>query len=210
MDGVLVDSEPLHLRAFQELMQGFGISFTAEDNHEFLGRTDRYVCETMATRHGLAISWESLVEQKEAVLSTLLKAEAKAQPGVMKLLQDANLRGIPMAVASSATAQTIELVVDTLGIRQYFQCLCSGEEVEHGKPAPDIFLLAARRLNVAPGDCLVIEDTFNGLRAALAAGMRCIAIPCDATRHQDHSMADRVLSTMDELQLSDWFDTQKR
>jgi beta-phosphoglucomutase-like phosphatase (HAD superfamily) len=104
-----------------------------------------------------------------------------------------------MAIASSATLPTINLVVDRLGIREYFKTLTSGDEVTHGKPAPDVFLLAAKRLGIAPENSLVIEDTLNGMKAAKAAGMMCIAIPCEATMHQDHSIADVRMQSLAQI-----------
>jgi beta-phosphoglucomutase-like phosphatase (HAD superfamily) len=92
-------------------------------------------------------------------------------------------------------------VVHTLGIRNYFRSLTSGDHVTNGKPAPDIFLLCAKNLGIEPAHCLVIEDTNAGIQAAKAAGMTCVAIPCPATAHQDHSQADRILSSLEELDL---------
>src|SRR5438046_459050 len=112
MDGVLVDSEPFHLEAFQAVMKRHGVTFTAQDNHEFLGRTDMTLATTMMERHHLDATPEAIVEEKEALLSVLLK-KSKAQPGVMALLEKAHNQALPMAVASSATMPTIELVVDT-------------------------------------------------------------------------------------------------
>lgn len=203
MDGVLVDSEPFHLQAYQELFGKFGIPYTGEDNREFLGRKDITILEILNERFNLQSTPEELVRQKEEILARLL-ADSTARPGVLKTIKQAHNCGLPMAVASSATLPTIELVVDVLQIRQYFQTLTSGDEVAHGKPAPDVFLLAARRLGVPPERCLVIEDTFNGIKAAKAAGMYCVAIPCEVTRHQDHSAADRILQSMEELDLMDW------
>ena len=100
---------------------------------------------------------------------------------------------------------TIDLVVDTLSIRSYFQFLCSGDEVTNGKPAPDIFLLAAERLAVAPESCMVIEDTFTGLTGARAAGMYCVSIPCAATAYQDHSIANLRLTSLENLSLDKFF-----
>src|SRR5439155_25510893 len=106
MDGVLVDSEPLHLLAYQELMQEFGVNYTEEDNKEFLGRTDLYLAQTMADRHGINLPAQEIVLRKEAILARLMKDEAKIRPGVMDLLQTAKSLGLPMAVASSATMPT--------------------------------------------------------------------------------------------------------
>lgn len=204
MDGVLVDSEPYHLRAYQQLLRQFDIDYTEENNREFLGRTDQAIAKILIERHKLAISSRDFVESKELNLIGLLKEQAQPRPGVVAVLEQGKCLGLPMAVASSALFSTIELVVDTLKIRSYFDTLTSGEEVEHGKPAPDVFLLAAKRLAVEPSSCLVIEDTYNGILAAASAGMKCVAIACDATRHQDHSAADLQLGSMEDLDLAEW------
>jgi beta-phosphoglucomutase family hydrolase len=201
MDGVLVDSEPLHLLAYQELFSVHSIEYTEAHNQEFLGCKDIAMAHILVERWSLPYTPEQLVQNKETILARLLKSDAQIRPGVKKLLEEARALKIPCAVASSATLPTIQLVVDVLGIRQYFHHLSSGDEVEHGKPAPDVFLLAAKRLGVSPEHCLVIEDTANGIKAAKAAGMFCIAIPCDATRHQDHSQADMNLASLEEVSL---------
>ncbi len=201
MDGVLVDSEPCHLQAYQELLGRLGHPYTGEDNREFLGRKDITILGILNERYNLKSSAEALLVEKEAILARLL-ATAVPRPGVVKTLETAKRLGLPIAVASSATLPTIKLVVDVLKIRSYFKTLTSGDEVAHGKPAPDVFLLAAERLGVKPEHSLVIEDTYNGVLAAKAAGMYCVAIPCAVTKHQDHSAADKLLQSMEELDLS--------
>ncbi len=205
MDGVLIDSEPCHLKAVQELVGRFGFSFTAKDNMEFLGRKDLIILEILNERYGLGSTAEALLQEKEANLARLLP-EAPRCPGVMKVLVQAQTLGLRLAVASSATRVTIELVLDLLGIRQFFQAIASGDEVVESKPEPEIFLLAAHRLGVEPVSCLVIEDSLNGIRAAKAAGMFCVVVPCQTTRHQDHSAADKILSSLADLDLTAWGD----
>lgn len=201
MDGVIVDSEPLHLIAYQELFAKHELEYSEDENREFLGRKDVEMAGVLIERYQLPYTNEELVSAKEHILSRLLVERAVARPGLLSTLESAQACGLLMAVASSATLPTIELVMDTLKIRQYFHNLSSGDEVPRGKPAPDVFLLAAKRLGIAPEHCLVIEDTLNGLRAALAGGMFCVAIPCDATRHQDHSEADLRLQSLHELDI---------
>ncbi|MBY0547311.1 MAG: HAD family phosphatase [Candidatus Obscuribacterales bacterium] len=202
MDGVIVDSEPLHLLAYQELFGARDIPYTEEDNREFLGRKDMEMAHVLVERFQLTMTPAELVQAKERILARLLTEQAVARPGLYKTLESARAKNLHMAVASSATLPTIELVTTTLKVRDYFHNLSSGDEVPNGKPAPDVFLLAAKRLGVDPSCCLVVEDTLNGLRAALAGGMYCVAIPCDATRHQDHSEADLRLQSLDELDLA--------
>lgn len=199
MDGVIVDSEPLHLAAYKEFFEKFGIEYTASHNEEFLGTKDVAMARTLIDRHNLPHTPESMVKEKESILIRLLTEEATPRPGLRVILEEARANALPMAIASSATLPTIQLVVDRLGIREYFTSLTSGDEVQNGKPAPDVFLLAAKRLGQSPEHCLVIEDTINGIRAAKAAGMMCIGIPCDATMHQDHSLADERLCSLVEV-----------
>ncbi|RTL36246.1 MAG: HAD family phosphatase [Candidatus Melainabacteria bacterium] len=204
MDGVLLDSEPLHLQAYQELLQTFGITFTEDDNHPFLGRTDLELAEHLICKHQLSMDAWQLVARKEENLARLFSTSIEPMPGVLNVLKKARELSLPCAVASSATLPTIELIVEKLDIAAYFQTLTSGDEVPHGKPAPDVYLLAAKRIGVLPINCLVVEDSFNGVLAAKAAGMKCIAIPCPTTRHQDHTKADKILGTLESLNLDDW------
>ncbi len=203
MDGVLIDSEPLHLLAYQKFLSEFGLTFLEQDNHNFLGMKDLDCAKHLVERHKLTITADEFVARKESVLHQLFLDELKVQPGVLQTLENAHKLNIPTVIASSATMPTIELVVELTGTRKYFRHLCSGDEVPNGKPAPDVFLLAAQRLGVKPSECLVIEDTFNGVCAAKAAGMMCIAIPCQATRHQDFAHADLVLASMEEVKLEE-------
>lgn len=204
MDGVIVDSEPMHLLAYQEILGRYSIEYTEKDNREFLGCKDYSILEILRQRYQLDKSTPDLLKEKEAVLARLLKNHSVPRPGLLTTLQKAHTLGLSMAIASSATLPTILLVACTLKIKHYFQSLTSGDEVAEGKPAPDVFLLAAMRLGIDPVACLVIEDTLNGIRAAKKAGMYCVAIPCEATRHQDHSPADAHLESLEHLNLEYW------
>lgn len=202
MDGVLVDSEPLHFEAYKSLIGSFGGDYDEEFNSRFLGRRDieiaPIVIETFSLPHGP----EEFVRAKDSIFYELITTRACALPGVHDALKAANQLGLKTAIASSSKMTTIELIVDTLDIRSFFSHLISGDHVERGKPEPDIFLLAAEKLTVAPAHCLVIEDTEHGVKAAKSAGMHCIAIPCAATLHQNHEGADLRISSMVELDLS--------
>ena len=205
MDGVLVESEPLHLLSVQSLLSRYGVDYTEEENREFLGRKDLLIADALIKRHSLDLTVEGFIEAKEELLAELISTKGEARPGVYEVLEAAKSLGIPMAVASSATTLTIKLVVKTLAIEHYFSWLCSGDEVTNGKPAPDIYLLAANRLGVDPTKCLVVEDTITGLTAAKAAGMFSISIPCAATAYQDHSIADLKLSSLEQLSVEQIF-----
>jgi HAD superfamily hydrolase (TIGR01509 family) len=120
-------------------------------------------------------------------------------PGVPEVLERVHASGYRMALASSAELRIIDANLTALALGPLFEAVISGTQVARGKPAPDVFLAAAERLGVAPGGCLVVEDSRNGLLAAKAAGMRCAVVPCAHTRHQDFGEADHRLGALDEL-----------
>jgi HAD superfamily hydrolase (TIGR01549 family) len=119
--------------------------------------------------------------------------------GVPDVLVGARAAGYRLALASSAETPVIDATVETLRLTALFELRVSGWEVGRGKPAPDVFLEAARRLGLPPGECLVVEDSRNGLLAAKAAGMRCVVVPCEATRAHDFGEADHRLASLPEL-----------
>lgn len=210
MDGVLIDSEPVHLSAYQKFFQEYGVAYTEADNSEFLGQKDIEIADHLIARYNLPLTREQFVARKEEVFQSLIVANPVARDGLIETLKAAQHLKLKLAVASSATLGSIELIVNVLDISKYFHSLTSGDEVQNGKPAPDVYLLAAERLGVPPQNCLVIEDTDAGVQAAKSASMRCIAIPCDATRHQEHRLADAKLESLLDLKLeAHWRDVTR-
>ena len=175
LDGVIIDSAEEHRQAWQRLAQEEGIQFPDADFWATFGKRNDDI---------IPIIWgpqsrervQTLADRKEAYFRELIRTTAAPLPGSIELLQGLHEAGFLQAVASSAPMENIQLISDVLGLRQYLTALVSGETVAHGKPAPDIFLKAAKELGVDPGQCLVIEDAVAGVQAAHAAGMRCIAV----------------------------------
>jgi HAD superfamily hydrolase (TIGR01509 family) len=182
MDGTLVDSEPVQCEVTRTMMAGYGVAW--DEDGEFLGCTDLDMFTALVARHALPDDAVTLTARRAALMVEAIRHGVTPMPGVPAVPRVLAARGYRLAVASSSALSIIEAVVDALGTRTLFDTLVSGLEVPRGKPAPDIFLEAARRLGVAPARCLVIEDSRNGVLAAKAAGMACAAIPCAATRHQ--------------------------
>jgi HAD superfamily hydrolase (TIGR01509 family) len=199
MDGVLVDSEPLHLEAARAALGRAGSSFTERDNQAFFGATDPELFRILRILFDLDTTTDALVAAKTAHLERLIRAGARPLPGVPAVPRWLRGAGFALGLASASTGAIIRAVLETVGLDGAFQAIVSGDEVVRGKPAPDGFLLAARRLGVAPEACLVVEDSRNGVLAAKAAGMAVAAIPCPATSHQDLSPADLVLPTLEAL-----------
>jgi HAD superfamily hydrolase (TIGR01509 family) len=199
MDGVLVDSEPLGLEAMRRVMASRGVSYTEEDNAEFLGRTTLEECRILQSRYGLEADARDLTAQYVDVLVGLIRDRPRPMPGVPAVLEQLGRAGYRMALASSASPAVIAENVRALDIARLFEAIVSGTEVARGKPAPDVFVETARRLGLPAHACLVVEDSRNGLLAAKAAGMACAVIPCDATRHQNFREADHRLRGLGDL-----------
>lgn len=199
MDGVLLDSEPLHLRATQATLGERGASYTERDNRAFFGATDAELFRTLSILFDLPGPAATLVAAKRDRLVALIRAEARGLPGIPTVPRQLRAAGLPLALASSSPRPVIDAVLETLGLEGLFEAVVSGDDVARGKPAPDAFLLAARRLGVQPERCLVVEDSRNGILAAKAAGMTVAAVPCPATSHEDFSPADWVLPSLEAL-----------
>lgn len=202
MDGVIVDSEPIHYRLNKELFEKLQLNITEEEYRNFVGVTDWDMWSVIKERHRRPETVEELLAiHREHSRSEMQKLELEPIPGVLKLLNRLKAANLKMAIASSAPVDWIQVVVSKCQIESYFDVLVSGEHVVHGKPAPDIFLLAAEKLQVPPSECLVIEDAERGVRAAKAAGMQCIGYQNPNSYGQDLSLADRIIYHMDELTL---------
>jgi HAD superfamily hydrolase (TIGR01509 family) len=199
MDGVLVDSEPVHFEATRLLLQEHGISYSPGANENFYGCTDREVFRHLRERYGLAPHEHDLAESWIERVVKLLPQRLVPMAGVPEVLERLRAAGLRLALASSSSPAVIRTTIAGLALEDVFETTVSGREVAHGKPAPDIFLEAARRLGLDPGSCLVIEDSQNGLRAAVAAGIPCVVVPCPATATQDFSGATARLASLREL-----------
>ncbi len=200
MDGVIVDSEPIHYRLNQELFQKLQLNITEEEYRTFVGVTDWDMWSAIKARHRRPETVEELLSMhREHSRAEMEKFDLEPIPGIPELLKRLKAARLKLAIASSAPVDWIMVVVRKCGLESYFDVLVSGEHVAHGKPAPDIFLLAAEKLGVSPDECLVIEDAERGVQAAKAAGMQCVGYQNPHSYAQDLSLADRIIQHPDEL-----------
>ena len=177
MDGVLVDSEHHFPRELPAILREFSIEWSDEDGRATLGSNQPALYEYLVQRHHLRMTQdEFLARFGEAVLEHVYR-KALLVPGAQQLLADCRRRGLKTALASSSPRAWIDIVIAKFALLQAFDAVVSGTEFrERGKPAPDIFLFTAKQLGLAPSDCVVIEDSRNGVLAAKAAGMYCICL----------------------------------
>lgn len=205
MDGVIIDSEPIHIKAKMATLKDFGINETEKDiNMEYyMGRNSFEFYDDVLKRHPeVKADHATMARHKHKLYVEMLEKDPsiKAIKGFPELLARLKAKGYIMGIGSSSSLAMINMVVDRFGIRDYFAKLTSGEEVPQTKPNPAIYLLAAKRLGVSPEDCTVVEDANAGVQAAKAAGMYCIAYRNPNSGNQDLSLADRIIDSYDELQ----------
>ncbi|HET8701018.1 MAG TPA: HAD family phosphatase, partial [Nitrococcus sp.] len=177
MDGVIVDSEPLHITHLHEFLRSIGVArpdtFTRNLKGVSAYDTWRMLNETFELKHDID---ELIVRSRESYVQYLQNLESlPVIPGALTLIKYLKRSGYRLALASSAAPARIDMFLSKLKLKSYFENVVSGDDVERSKPAPDIFLLAAHNLGAKPTECVVIEDAENGVQAAKAAGMRCIA-----------------------------------
>jgi len=178
MDGLMVDSEPVWWRVEQTFAADQGIEWSEERARSCVGKGLEHVISTMRDQLGLTIGVEDGVRllQREFVAR---QSEIRLKPGCKEIVGAARARGMSLAVASSSPTHLIHAVLDQVTMRHSFDILVSGVDVPQPKPAPDIFLRTAARLGIPPQQCIVLEDSVAGVRAAVAAKMRVIAVPED-------------------------------
>jgi HAD superfamily hydrolase (TIGR01509 family) len=194
LDGVMVDSEPVHERATAEYLAGLGATFEQELFDDMMGRRVRELTDAVAGRLGLEP--ERVFADREAVFWRLLDEGLEPMPGLHAAVDRLAGAGLPLAVASSGTRAYVDHVLDRLGVRAAFDAVVSGEDVQRGKPDPEVYLLAAERLRADPGACVAIEDTTHGIAAARGAGMRAVAVTHPMNATLDLSAADAVVTDL--------------
>ena len=178
MDGVLLDSEPLWQDAEMEVFATVGITLDRERCRETMGlRSDELVAFRHAREPWTSPSEAEVERQLLATVTRLITARAAPQPGLDRVLAILAARDVRLALASSSPYALIAAVLERLGLTECFTCIHSAEEEPYGKPHPGVYLSAARKLGVAPEECCAIEDSLNGVLAAKAARMTCVAVP---------------------------------
>ena len=200
LDGVLLDTEELWDEARRRLAEERGARWPDDAQRAMMGMSSPEWSRYMHDVIGLAEPPEEISTEVVRRLEALYRERLPLVPGALEAVGRIGARW-PLGIASSSNRPLIDLFLELTGTRDFFRATVSSEEVERGKPAPDVYLEAARRLGVDPASCAAIEDSENGIRSASAAGMRVVAIPNHVFPPSDEalSLADAVLGSLDEL-----------
>ncbi|KAJ6850881.1 uncharacterized protein M6B38_262065 [Iris pallida] len=204
LDGTLLDTENATKNILKEFLGRYGKAVDAGKEERRLGKMFKESAVDIVRDYALPMSAE---EYAQAIMPLYHQKwnQAKPLPGVNRLLSHLHNRGVPLALASNSVKKHIEMKIShQQGWKEIFSVVLGGDEVNHGKPAPDIFLEAAKRLGVDPSNCLVIEDSPVGVRAAKASGAKVVAVPSLQNQDDQYSIADTVLRSLLEFQPELW------
>lgn len=178
MDGLLIDTEKISYAILKALLKSYGYPLTMEEYvAAYSGKTEAQNTAALIARYDLPLTQAEVIEKTDALERELLAGGAPLKPGAKALLAHLRARGVKTAIATSSTRERAWKLLDQHQLRSSFDAFVFGDEIRHGKPAPDVFLLAAEKLAVPPPACLVLEDSEAGIRAAHAAGIDVICVP---------------------------------
>lgn len=199
MDGLMVDSEPLARRAWDRVLAGYGYILDDAIYRSIIGHKTDESAAILIKAYDLPLEPEEFAQKKKKELAEIRSGGVPVMPGLFALhVQIAN-RNLPWGVATSSPRADAEQTLEQLGLAASCRSITGGDEVAHGKPAPDIYLLAAERLGIPPRRCLAVEDSRPGCQAALAAGMMVVAVPNADTKAADFSAVDYILPSLHDL-----------
>jgi len=199
MDGVLIDSEPVYKEINTALFKSLGCNVDDELYKTFIGLGVFKMWHILKTKFDLPDLLEHYVKNDEEFKYKNFKTkEISPMHNIVDLLTFLINNNVKIAVASSSQKRNIELLLSKVDLLKYFRIICAGDEVENGKPSPDIFLKAADKLLVPPEQCIVFEDSTNGVTAAKAANMFCFGVHNPNSGNQDLSKADFIINNYDE------------
>ena len=201
MDGVIVDTEPLHRKAYFKMFDDLAIEVSEDLYTSFTGASTKKVCTTIIENFQLERNHEHLSAIKRVYFKDYFYNDADFNliPGVKKLIENYYENGVKLVLASSASMVTIDMVFEKFGLEKYFIGKISGADLKESKPHPEIFLLAAKIANEPKKNCLVIEDSTNGIAAAHAAGIFCAAYKSEHSSGQNYEKANLVISDFEEI-----------
>jgi HAD superfamily hydrolase (TIGR01509 family) len=203
MDGVIIDSEPIHLEIAYQVSKKIGMTCLKKDFEKFIGVSNKAMWEELIDKFKFEKNIDEILKiHREMTFSIFREKDLKEINGIKELLESLRENNLPCAVASSSPLELIEIIIEKLDIKKYMRYYISGESLSKSKPNPMIFFKVAQKLKVKPQECLVIEDSKHGVQAAKRAGMQCIGFINPNSGNQDLSKADYICNDIKELSYS--------
>jgi len=196
LDGLMFNTEDLYQEVGGELLRRRGHTFSLELLDRMMGRPGKIALQIMIDFHGLDATVEQLAAETDEVFPAILDARLALMPGLAELLDELEAAEIPKAIATSSRLNFVTSVLGRFELAPRFQFVLTAEDVVDGKPHPEIYLTAARRLGFPPAQILVLEDSANGCKAAVAAGTIAVAVPGGHSRRHDFSGAALVADSL--------------
>jgi len=201
-DDTMVDSEPLHQKAWDLLLANYGFKLKdipIEKRKKFIGMKSSDVARDIVSSLKIAEDPQSFYQKKAGIFMDLVRSELKPLNGLINCLNFLHEANYTLAIATSGVKQYVNFVLNSLELFTYFKVIVTAEDVIYGKPDPEIYVTASKKLNLKPSECLVIEDATNGIIAAKKADCKCVAVRNSNTLLQDLSYADLVIDSLNKL-----------
>jgi beta-phosphoglucomutase family hydrolase len=202
MDGVIADTIEYHFQAWKEEFAKKGIDYTEEHFLRFFGQRNDTIIKDALGDEVVPEEMSAINLAKQANFRRRVIGHIRPLPGAVELIKLLYARDIKQAIASSAPAENIEVITRSLGIKNCFQAVAYGLEVPEGKPSPQIYLLAAKKLGVKPANCIVFEDAIAGVEGARRGGMKCVAVT-NSHPMEKLKQADSVVQTLEDVSIDD-------
>ncbi len=204
MDGLMFDTETMYSRVFEEIAREKGKQLTLDLKTKCMGKRALEGAKIISEEWEGCITPEELLAQQDALLVYLYETEAEKLPGLDELLSFLKDNNIRMCIGTSSRMFLVDILLDRFNLRDSFEFVVSGDMVEKGKPAPDIYTLCLEKLSLSGEECLVLEDSHNGMVAGKAAGCMVCAVPSEYTKHQDFSGADLIVDSLGDIRLQNF------
>lgn len=203
MDGVIVDTEPLHREAYFKMFKDINIEVSDQLYASFTGQSTQDICQQLIAKFNLPLGTQTLVDLKRYHFKFLFENDKSLQllDGVLELIKDYYEHGLTLVLASSASMENINRIFERFDLNSYFRGKISGANLKASKPHPEIFIKAAELSGYSINECMIIEDSTNGIAAAKAAEIFCVGYDAYHSKDQDYSDADSVISDFKEISI---------
>ena len=201
MDGVIIDSEPMHIKAYNDMFNEVGIEVSTQLYESFTGQSTINICKRLCNHFNLSESPETLVALKRKYYKRFFESDSDLAliDGVLDIIKEYHENELTLVLGSSASMNGINQIFERFDLNKYFSAKFSGADLKQSKPHPEIFIKAANSTGFKREECMVIEDSTNGIEAAKAAGIFCVGYDSFHSKNQDYSKADVVIKKFDEI-----------